>query len=1373
MTEVVFRPLDALKLSIEPKKMQPFVLPSSESNEEDTTESNESNNDEEPLSSSHKYLQNVVINMTENNKTYDRNLILDRLKKNNMLMTYCNAEMTPANNSPSIDLEVRETPQSVQSFVDESSDRETKSQEALEEKADTLIKTIDPSLSVDKSRKTQKRIQIQPEKTADIPSKPIQPIDLPDQGEFELDKTLALKYDNDNKPTLFVVCPFGTKEARPGKASGEQLAPERKREDFSDLEKIPDWRSQLCNDYNKPFQLEGHTWTHVDHYMVYAQYKNHPEAGSLKTFTNIESFVKNKKNKPDPDFEQRKRTEMYHALYAKFSQHTDLVKTLYLTQNAKLVRRINKQKKEDFLELMWLRETLKEYGHYVFESAKLQEGFMVPPVEAAVAAKKKGKKDEKSPDLRKVSIGSIEAKLPPSEKRIVKASSYYMNNRAQFVKRINELFAAYRSEVAHDSDGSGDSSDPEKFSLLTHQKVVRDYINLYSPYRGVLLFHGLGAGKTGSSIAIAEGMKGNARKIYIMTPASLRANFFEELQKFGDDLYKKKQYWEFVSVDGKPDLIPKLSKALTLSTKYIQQKKGAWMVDVRQPSNYDNLSPDNKVSLQDQIQQMIARKYEGIHYNAPNLKTIIQNLERHGKSKNPFDHSVVIVDEAHNLVSRIVGKLKHKKLQSSIYYELYHMLMGAENCRLVMLSGTPIINSPHELAVMFNMIRGYISTWSLPLERKTSERITQEYLMKLFDSNGLKTFDYVHISRDNILTITRNPFGFVNTSSKGPVHIKKKQTQKININPPKTGKHNKTQKKQEGGDTKFKFEEMVGGGEYDGVRLDRTGNIDNETFLNRVVKILSENGLPLKPGAKPKLTQEKCLEDNDEKFRETFLKDVTNIAGKKAEESDLLHVNTLRNRIMGLTSYFRSAKEELLPSFVLNENQEPYHEVIVEMSDHQFTEYAKYRKEERDQEDKNKKAQRAMRAQVNSEELFEASSTFRIFSRAACNFTFPNPPQRPRPTKKKADVDGDKDRDGDGGVDGTDNNKNTEVELDEKSIEGTPIPNEVEDDDAPERIDDAYQKRIQAALDYLEKNASTLLSREGLKTYSPKFLEILNRIQNPNNYGCHLLYSNFRTLEGIGILKLILEANGMREFRIHRSDGKWIMEDIPDEEIEKPSFVLYTGTEDEEQKEIMRHIYNGTWEQVDQGSWKTDPRELIHKIRAKYQNNHYGGVIKLFMITSAGAEGINLRNTRFVHVVEPYWHNVRLEQVVGRARRIKSHIDLPQEMRNVEVFVYMSTLSENQRKDDRYKELLLNDVGKENQERTVTTDEHLYEIAQIKQKVNKQFLRLLKETAMDCHLYVSKHKKQEPLVCYNNPKIMTNEFSSYPTLQQDIDDEPV
>ena len=55
-----------------------------------------------------------------------------------------------------------------------------------------------------------------------------------------------------------------------------------------------------------------------------------------------------------------------------------------------------------------------------------------------------------------------------------------------------------------------------------------------------------------------------------------------------------------------------------------------------------------------------------------------------------------------------------------------------------------------------------------------------------------------------------------------------------------------------------------------------------------------------------------------------------------------------------------------------------------------------------------------------------------------------------------------------------------------------------------------------------------------------------------------------------------------------------------------------------------------------------------------------GEIIKVLMITSSGSEGINLRNTRYVHIMEPYWHPVRMEQVIGRARRICRHKDLPE-----------------------------------------------------------------------------------------------------------------
>ena len=39
--------------------------------------------------------------------------------------------------------------------------------------------------------------------------------------------------------------------------------------------------------------------------------------------------------------------------------------------------------------------------------------------------------------------------------------------------------------------------------------------------------------------------------------------------------------------------------------------------------------------------------------------------------------------------------------------------------------------------------------------------------------------------------------------------------------------------------------------------------------------------------------------------------------------------------------------------------------------------------------------------------------------------------------------------------------------------------------------------------------------------------------------------------------------------------------------------------------------------------------------------------------------------------MEPYWHPVRINQVIGRARRICSHSDLPQDLQDVKVFMYL------------------------------------------------------------------------------------------------------
>lgn len=123
------------------------------------------------------------------------------------------------------------------------------------------------------------------------------------------------------------------------------------------------------------------------------------------------------------------------------------------------------------------------------------------------------------------------------------------------------------------------------------------------------------------------------------------------------------------------------------------------------------------------------------------------------------------------------------------------------------------------------------------------------------------------------------------------------------------------------------------------------------------------------------------------------------------------------------------------------------------------------------------------------------------------------------------------------------------------------------------------------------------------------------------------------------------------------------------------------------------------------------------------------------MITSSGSEGINLRNTRYVHIMEPYWHPVRLEQVIGRARRICSHKALPENLQTVEVFVYIMIFTDEQLKSEEAIELKQKDLSRKTPKVPLTSDQNLFEISEIKANLTTQMTDAIKETSFDCYIY--------------------------------------
>mgnify|MGYP001200084616 CR=1 FL=1 len=953
----------------------------------------------------------------------------------------------------------------------------------------------------------------------------------------------------------------------------------------------------------------------------------------------------------------------------------------------------------------------------------------------------------KAPDLKVIAEETVEGDfeerkldlsgLPPPMKRVnIIASQYYLNNRKKFINFINGLYDKYRTEIIkkeeqpkkpQEEQCASKKSQNKKFELLTHQNIVRDYLNMYTPYRGLLLYHGLGSGKTCSSIGIAEGLK-NDKRIIVMIPASLKMNYIEELKNCGDPLYKRNQHWDFIKVDGNKRLIEELHVALSISREYIERNNGAWLVNVKKESNYESLDRGDQISLENQLDEMIGYKYQFINYNGLRRS----KLETFKRGGNIFSDSVVIIDEVHNFISRIAGKLNNDK---SLSYELYQLLLNAKNCKMVLLTGTPIINYPNEIAILFNIICGYINVWKIPVSIETAKKLDGEEMKKIINGN-FNMVDYVNYNpTTNMLEITQNPYGFINVANSGNYKGMMSVSREMQS------------------DSEY-VELLIKNYESRGIKIDESmidldlykqrGSINDEGFMSIIEQGLKRYRINIRK-REIKVEQFKLLPDRLDDFKEKFIN----------SDNSIVNADLLQRRILGMTSYYGDL-EELMPAF---DEDVDIKTIYIDMSDPQLLLYESARNDERDNEKRNKRKGPGGVYDDNS-------STYRIFSRQYCNFIFPSELKRPMPKDIKEQMSEFSD-DINAAEEITPENKEAIVDLvpDQSRLEqedGTVEPDDIQQMERQKAtvIDDSYVKRIDEALDFLSENRDTYLTKEGLSTYSPKFLNILeNVLDTENHQGLHLLYSNFRTLEGIGILKLVFETNGMAELKLKKEGGSWLL-DVSPENMSKPKFALYTGKEDAEVKELIRKIYNGTWDDL--------PQTLSEQLKAINANNNMGEIVKLLMITASGAEGISLQNCRFVHITEPYWHPVRTKQVIGRARRICSHYRLPEEFRNVKVFQYVMRFSEEQIKDKISKELRRFDVSKLDK-RQITSDEHLLEISGIKEEINRGVLKAIKETSIDCNIHANSGKK-EGLSCFSFGAKVENEFSIKPNIANDEGD---
>lgn len=212
-------------------------------------------------------------------------------------------------------------------------------------------------------------------------------------------------------------------------------------------------------------------------------------------------------------------------------------------------------------------------------------------------------------------------------------------------------------------------------------------------------------------------------------------------------------------------------------------------------------------------------------------------------------------------------------------------------------------------------------------------------------------------------------------------------------------------------------------------------------------------------------------------------------------------------------------------------------------------------------------------------------------------------------------------------------------------------------------------------------NPSIKLTKDNFKHYSPKMVKIYENIVSNPTKRISLVYSVFLKY-GVEAFANLLELNGYTKYAI------------------------FSGQQTVEEK-----------------------NEILKKVNS--DENKYGDIISILLISKSGAEGLDLKNVRDVHIMEPYWNYSLIEQIIARAVRYKSHILLKDEEKNVKPYIYISSYNE---------EVKLNEPS---------TDMYMFKRAVKQQRLIKDFLKVVASTSIECPFF---NKDEINYKCFNCAK---------------------
>ena len=280
-----------------------------------------------------------------------------------------------------------------------------------------------------------------------------------------------------------------------------------------------------------------------------------------------------------------------------------------------------------------------------------------------------------------------------------------------------------------------------EYSLKPQQKFMGQFINPATNFNNSLVFHGLGSGKTCTSLVIGEAFKTTSRtKLLYVVPAPLvdqyRDEILGELKKYSDSELeegKEPEMWACTSqclINGERDFYCNVedgSMLEYLEEDYNIKKKELNDLDKEinrllklKETEESNVLKKQFSTLQNEVNSAFSRlknKKETLLSNVTKVFHIESHIifidklfkqtkdgtwtkKDHLTNKNSpllSSSGILVIDEIQRLVSE--DGILYKKLFTAIYQYMN------PKCRIVILSATPIYDNPYELALTMNLLR--------------------------------------------------------------------------------------------------------------------------------------------------------------------------------------------------------------------------------------------------------------------------------------------------------------------------------------------------------------------------------------------------------------------------------------------------------------------------------------------------------------------------------------------------------------------------------------------------------------------------------------------------------------------------------------------